>query len=60
VEQFAATARWATWADEVVSGWDSPSIDDVDWGVATMRDAGQPFTLHADPVREARQKRVAS
>src|SRR5262245_16187864 len=59
VEQFATTARWAAWAEEVVSGWNSPSIDDVDWGVATMRDAGQPFTLPADPVHGARRPRVA-
>ena len=42
-EQQALTARWAQWAEEVVSGWDQPSVVDPDWGVATIRATGQPF-----------------
>jgi PadR family transcriptional regulator, regulatory protein AphA len=42
-EQQAATARWAEWAEQVVSRWDQPSVDDTDWGVATIRATGQPF-----------------
>jgi DNA-binding PadR family transcriptional regulator len=43
-EQFATTERWAVWAEAVVSGWDSPSPDDVEWGVETLRSAGE--SLH--------------
>ena len=42
-EQAATTERWATWAEEVVSHWDTPSPDDVAWGVETLRAAGNPF-----------------
>ena len=42
-EQFAATECWAVWAEEVVSGWESPSLNDVEWGVETLRAAGEPF-----------------
>jgi PadR family transcriptional regulator AphA len=42
-EQQAVTARWAVWAEEVVSGWDQPSAADVGWGVATIRAIGEPF-----------------
>lgn len=42
-EQQAVTARWAAWAEEVVSQWDQSSAADVDWGVATIRATGGPF-----------------
>ena len=51
-EQFATTMRWAAWAEQVVSDWDSSSIEDVEWGVATMRAVGDGFPLDDDPVRE--------
>src|SRR5262245_24050178 len=51
-EQFATTMRWAAWAEQVVSDWDSPSVEDVEWGVATMRAVGDAFPLEKDPVRE--------
>jgi PadR family transcriptional regulator AphA len=40
-EQQMATARWATWAEEVVSGWDDPSGADAAWGIETLRAAGE-------------------
>ena len=40
-EQQVATVRWATWAEEVVSGWDSPSGADSSWGIETLRAAGE-------------------
>lgn len=40
-EQQLATARWATWAEEVVSGWDEPSGADASWGIAALRAAGE-------------------
>jgi DNA-binding PadR family transcriptional regulator len=40
-EQQAATARWATWAEEVVSGWDGPSGADAAWGIETLRASGE-------------------
>jgi PadR family transcriptional regulator, regulatory protein AphA len=40
-EQQAVTARWAQWAEEVVSGWGQPSVGDPNWGVATIRATGQ-------------------
>jgi PadR family transcriptional regulator AphA len=43
-EQQAATARWAAWAEEVVSQWDKSSAADVDWAVATIRATGEPFS----------------
>jgi DNA-binding PadR family transcriptional regulator len=52
-EQQSATARWAAWAEEVVSGWDSPSGADAAWGVEAVRATGQGFPLDEDPVREA-------
>ena len=42
-EQQAVTARWAAWAEEIVSGWDESSVSDVEWGVAMIRATGQPF-----------------
>jgi PadR family transcriptional regulator, regulatory protein AphA len=42
-EQQAATARWAAWAEEVVSGWDEPSGADVTWGIETLRRSGAGF-----------------
>ena len=36
-EQQMVTARWADWAEEVVSGWDEPSGADVAWGIETLR-----------------------
>lgn len=42
-EQQVVTARWAEWAEEVVSGWDQPSVGDPEWGVATIRATGKPF-----------------
>ena len=49
-EQQAVTARWATWAEEVVSGWDEPSGTDVAWGIETLRASGNGFTIAEDPV----------
>src|SRR5262245_43096502 len=40
-EQQTATARWANWAEEVVSGWDEPSGADAAWGIETLRVAGE-------------------
>jgi PadR family transcriptional regulator, regulatory protein AphA len=40
-EQQAATARWAAWAEEVVSGWDGPSGADAAWGIETLRSSGE-------------------
>ena len=42
-EQQAVTARWAAWAEQVVSSWDESSAADVEWGVATIRATGEPF-----------------
>lgn len=51
-EQQVATARWAAWAEQVVSSWDSPSGPDAEWGVETLRATGEAFPLAKDPVRE--------
>jgi PadR family transcriptional regulator AphA len=50
-EQQAATARWAAWAERVVSRWDTPSGPGADWGVRALRETGKPFPLRDDPVR---------
>ncbi len=42
-EQQSATLRWAAWAEEVVTRWDSPSGADAEWGVETIRATGRPF-----------------
>src|SRR5262249_57778273 len=42
-EQHAATVRWAAWAEEVVSHWDTPTGPSAGWGVETLRRIGQPF-----------------
>jgi DNA-binding PadR family transcriptional regulator len=44
-EQQAATARWATWAETVVSGWDTPSAETADWGIEVLRQTGKPFPV---------------
>jgi DNA-binding PadR family transcriptional regulator len=49
-EQQAVTARWAAWAEEIVTAWDDASAGDVDWGVETIRATGEPFPLAEDPV----------
>jgi PadR family transcriptional regulator AphA len=51
-EQQAVTARWAAWAEEVVSGWDDASAGDVEWGIAAIRATGEPFPLSPDLKRE--------
>ncbi len=56
-EQHAATARWATWAERVVAGWDSPSSADAEWGVDTLRATGDGFPLSEDPVQEMMRAR---
>lgn len=50
-EQHAATLRWATWAEQVVAGWDSPLAADAAWGIETLSSAGDPFPIDDDPVR---------
>ena len=50
-EQQAATARWAAWAEEAVSAWDTPSAEDSQWGVDILRETGRPFSEADDPVR---------
>lgn len=52
MEQQAATLRWATWANALVEGWDSPLSGDVAWGIDVMR-AGTPLPPDEDPVPEA-------
>jgi PadR family transcriptional regulator AphA len=56
-EQQAATARWATWAERLVSEWHTPSGADAQWGVDTVRATGQRFPQAEDPVREVLQAR---
>jgi len=48
-EHQTATARWATWAEAIVSAWDSPSAESAEWGVETLRATGQPFPAAEDP-----------
>ena len=47
----ATTVRWALWAEQVVSSWDSASTDNVAWGVKALRATGEAFPLDEDPVR---------
>jgi len=54
-EQQAATARWAAWAERLVSEWNTPSGADAEWGVETMRATGEAFPLAEDPVRDVMQ-----
>jgi len=42
-EHHAVTARWAEWAERVVSDWPTPSDAPASWGVETLRAAGEPF-----------------
>jgi PadR family transcriptional regulator, regulatory protein AphA len=42
-EHHAATVRWADWAEDVVSRWDTPTGPSAAWGVETVRGIGQPF-----------------
>ncbi len=51
-EQQAATARWAAWAERVVSGWESPVAADAAWGVEALQGTGEPFPLQTDPVAD--------
>jgi DNA-binding PadR family transcriptional regulator len=51
-EHHATTARWATWAEQVVSSWESSSAEDVSWGVEALRATGEAFPLEGDPVRD--------
>ena len=43
-EHQAATARWADWAEAVVSTWDTPTAESAQWGVETLRATGRPFS----------------
>jgi DNA-binding PadR family transcriptional regulator len=58
-EQHAVTARWAAWAEQVVSTWDEPSGADAVWGVDVLRAVGAPFELVRDPVPEVMPGRRA-
>lgn len=49
-EQQATTLRWATWAEGVVGAWAGPLSADAEWGIETLRAAGEPFPLEDDPV----------
>lgn len=49
-EQQATMLRWATWAAEVVEGWEAPTSGDVAAGIQTLRATGEPFPLSEDPV----------
>lgn len=40
-EQQLATARWADWAEETVTGWDEPSGADAAWGIDALRASGE-------------------
>jgi PadR family transcriptional regulator AphA len=51
-EQQAATARWAAWAEQVVSEWNSTAGPDAQWGVEMVRTTGEPFPLAEDPVQK--------
>ena len=57
-EQQAATARWAAWAERLVSEWHAQSGADAEWGVETLRATGEAFPLTEDPVREVVQPRT--
>jgi PadR family transcriptional regulator AphA len=50
-EQHAAAARWAAWAEQIVSEWDAPSGADAAWGIETLRDTGRGVPVNDDPVR---------
>ena len=44
LEQQIALERWARWAKELVEGWDTTETpESAEWGVATMRAAGEPY-----------------
>jgi PadR family transcriptional regulator, regulatory protein AphA len=49
-EQQATTARWASWAETVVSRWETSSGSGAGWGVRVLRDTGKPFPLRSDPL----------
>jgi hypothetical protein len=51
MEQQAATLRWATWAEQVLVGWETPVAEEAAWGVETLRATGEAFPLDEDPVR---------
>jgi DNA-binding PadR family transcriptional regulator len=57
-EQHATTARWAAWAEQVVSSWPTLSAEDAAWGVKTLRATGEPFPLEQDPAREVMRVRA--
>ena len=52
LEQQAATARWAVWAEETLRQWTEVHAQDAAWGVATMRAVGRPLPLEHDPIAE--------
>jgi hypothetical protein len=52
MEQQAATLRWATWAEQVVVGWETPLAAEAAWGVEALRATGEAFPLDEDPVRQ--------
>ena len=52
-EQQAATARWATWAERIVSRWDGPSGPGPEWGIRALRATGKPFATRDDPVSKS-------
>jgi hypothetical protein len=46
IEQQITLERWAAWAKEVVSAWETTDEPEpAEWGVATMQTAGEPYEL---------------
>jgi hypothetical protein len=50
-----ATLRWATWAQQVVAGWETPLSADAAWGVETLGAAGEPFSESRKAERARRR-----
>jgi DNA-binding PadR family transcriptional regulator len=57
LEQQAATARWATWAEETLTAWQDPLSRGADEGISTMRGVGEPLPITEDPVRQLLERR---
>ena len=40
--EHATTLRWATWAEQVIAGWEDPLTADTAWGIEALREATEP------------------
>ena len=56
LEQHATTLRWATWAEQVIAGWEDPLTVDTAWGIEALRESDRALDLDQLPRSRRRNR----